>query len=133
VKYHTSAAFRTALETRLKATQSDGVGLARLRKRVVFERLLARLHAVAPDAWVLKGGFALELRLGAQARTTKDIDVDWAIAEDEAVELLLQGAAMPLKTNSSSPSNDHRRPMTLREEASAGRLPRYSPDAYSST
>src|ERR1700728_3764374 len=72
VKYRTSVAFRTALEDRLKAARQDGVGLARLRKRVVFERLLARLHAVAPDAWVLKGGFALELRLGARARTTKD-------------------------------------------------------------
>lgn len=96
MKYRTSAAFRTALEARLKAEQRDGVGLARLRKRVVFERLLARLHVVAPDAWVLKGGFALELRLGPQARTTKDIDVDWAIGEDEAVGLLLDAAAVTL-------------------------------------
>jgi predicted nucleotidyltransferase component of viral defense system len=96
VKYRTSVAFRTALEDRLKAARQDGVGLARLRKRVVFERLLARLHAVAPDAWVLKGGFALELRLGAQARTTKDIDVDWAIGEDDTVELLLEAAAVTL-------------------------------------
>ena len=96
MKYRTSAAFRTALEARLKAAQHDGVGLARLRKRVVFERLLARLHAVAPDAWVLKGGFALELRLGAQARTTKDIDVDWAIGEDETIGLLLDAAAVTL-------------------------------------
>jgi predicted nucleotidyltransferase component of viral defense system len=97
VKYRTSVAFRTALEDRLKAARQDGVGLARLRKRVVFERLLARLHAVAPEAWVLKGGFALELRLGAQARTTKDIDVDWAIGEDDAVELLIEAAAVTLE------------------------------------
>jgi hypothetical protein len=96
VKYRTSAAFRTALEARLKAAQHGGVGLARLRKRVVFERLLARLYAVAPDAWVLKGGFALELRLGAQARTTKDIYVDWAVGEDEAVGLLLDAVAVTL-------------------------------------
>jgi predicted nucleotidyltransferase component of viral defense system len=96
VKYRTSVAFRTALEDRLKAARQDGVGLARLRKRVVFERLLARLHAVAPDAWVLKGGFALELRFGARARTTKDIDVDWAIGEDAAVGLLLDAAAVTL-------------------------------------
>ena len=51
---------------------------------------------MAPDAWVLKGGFALELRLGARARTTKDIDVDWAIGEDEAVGLLLDAAAVTL-------------------------------------
>ena len=67
--------------------------MSRLRKRVVFERLLARLQAVAPDAWVLKGGFALELRLGAQARTTKDIDIDWRLDEENAVELLLDAAA----------------------------------------
>jgi predicted nucleotidyltransferase component of viral defense system len=96
VKYRTSAAFRTALEARLRAAQHDSVGLVRLRKRVVFERLLARLHAVAPDAWVLKGGFALELRLGSQARTTKDIDVDWAVGEGEAVRLLLDAAAVAL-------------------------------------
>ncbi len=96
MKYRTSAAFRTALEALLKAAQHDGVGLARLRKRVVFERLLARLHVVASGAWVLKGGFALELRLGARARTTKDIDVDWAIGEDEAIGLLLDAAAVTL-------------------------------------
>lgn len=72
------------------------MGISRLRKRVVFERLLARLQAVAADAWVLKGGFALELRLGGSARTTKDIDIDWNVDEQEAVELLLDAAAMRL-------------------------------------
>jgi hypothetical protein len=96
VKYRTSVAFRTALEDRLKAARQDGVGLARLRKRVVFERLLARLHVVAPDTWVLKRGFALELRLGAQARTTKYVDVDWAISEDDTVELLLEAVTVTL-------------------------------------
>jgi hypothetical protein len=88
MKYRTAAAFRTALEARLKAEKHDGVGISRLRKRVVFERLL--------DAWVLKGGFALELRLGGSARTTKDIDIDWNVDEQEAVELLLDAAALRL-------------------------------------
>jgi predicted nucleotidyltransferase component of viral defense system len=96
VKYRTSAAFRTALEARLQTAQREGVGVGRLRKRVVFERLLARLQAAAPGAWVLKGGFALELRLGALARTTKDIDIDWTIGEDAAVDLLTEAAAMVL-------------------------------------
>ncbi len=96
MKYRTAAAFRTALEARLNAEQRDGVGISRLRKRVVFERLLARLQAVAPDAWVLKGGFALELRLGGSARTTKDIDIDWNVDEQEAVELLQDAAALRL-------------------------------------
>jgi hypothetical protein len=57
------------------------VALQRLRKRVAFERLLARL-AFSPAEWVLKGAFALELRLGLQTRMTKDIDL--ACDDDEA-------------------------------------------------
>ena len=40
------------------------------RKRVAFDRLLARLAATAPDRWLLKGGFALDLRLAERARST---------------------------------------------------------------
>jgi predicted nucleotidyltransferase component of viral defense system len=96
VKYSTAAAFRTALEDRLKREQSEGVGVSRLRKRVVFERLLARLQVVAPDGWCLKGGFALELRLGIGARTTKDIDIDWTVGATDATELLLDAVACDL-------------------------------------
>jgi predicted nucleotidyltransferase component of viral defense system len=96
VKYATAGAFRAALEARLKSEQSDGVGLSRLRKRIVFERLLARLKVVAPGGWLLKGGFALELRLGGRARTTKDIDIDWIVGEAEATELLLDAAALEM-------------------------------------
>jgi hypothetical protein len=39
----------------------------RLRKRVAFERFLAKLGAAEPGNWVLKGAFALELRLGVRA------------------------------------------------------------------
>lgn len=96
MKYASAGAFRAALEVRLKARQSEGVGISRLRKRVVFERLLARPHAVAPTGWCLKGGFALELRLGNRARTTKDIDIDWALDEQDATELLLDAVAHEL-------------------------------------
>jgi Nucleotidyl transferase AbiEii toxin, Type IV TA system len=97
VRYATAGAFRSALEARLKDEQSDGVGLSRLRKRIVFERLLARLQVVAPDSWLLKGGFALELRLGGRARTTKDVDIDWTVGEGEATELLLDAAALDME------------------------------------
>lgn len=50
--------------------------LDRLRKRVAFERFLARLFEHDLSRWVLKGGYALELRLGGKARATKDIDLD---------------------------------------------------------
>lgn len=47
--YRTPQALRTALEERL-LTQSEttGVALDRLRRRVVFERVLARLHSAEP-------------------------------------------------------------------------------------
>jgi predicted nucleotidyltransferase component of viral defense system len=76
MKYASGAAFRRALEDRLRATSLEtGVPLVRLRKMVAFDRFLARLFAYEPDQWVVKGGFALQLRLGNSARTTKDIDL----------------------------------------------------------
>jgi Nucleotidyl transferase AbiEii toxin, Type IV TA system len=85
-----------ALEARLKGEQTTEVGLSRLRKRVVFERLLVRLVAIAPDAWVLKGGFALEVRLGSRARSTRDVDVDWRLASGDAATLLRDAAGLEL-------------------------------------
>lgn len=77
MKYATPQAFERALSDRLKRQAAEeGVDLDRLRKRVAFERFLARLFDRDPIRWVLKGGYALELRLGGQARATKDIDLD---------------------------------------------------------
>lgn len=46
----------------------------RIRRHFVFQRILVRLSAT--EGWVLKGcGFALEVRLGLQARATKDLDL----------------------------------------------------------
>jgi hypothetical protein len=74
--YASGAAFRRALEDRLRVQSlQTGVALVRLRKLAVFDRFLARLTEDRPHAWVVKGGFALQLRLGDRARTTKDIDV----------------------------------------------------------
>ena len=76
MSYQTGEAFRRALEARLLNQSIQGaVSLVRLRKLVAFDRFLARLLAVRPDGWMLKGGLALQLRLGQRARTTKDIDV----------------------------------------------------------
>jgi hypothetical protein len=76
VKYTSAAAFRQALEQRLKnEVASTNLGLARLRKRVAFELFLRRLLAVAPDRWVLKGALALDFRLATTTRPTKDIDL----------------------------------------------------------
>jgi hypothetical protein len=50
MRYESAAAFRMALEQRLKTeAERTGFGLARLRKRVAFELFLRRLAQVAPD------------------------------------------------------------------------------------
>jgi hypothetical protein len=76
MRYTSSAAFRRALEDRLRAQSlQSGTPLIRLRKMVVFERFLARLVADQPQSWLLKGGLALQWRLGERARTTQDLDI----------------------------------------------------------
>lgn len=75
-RYATATAFRAALETRLRQ-QAGGsqTSLGRLRRQVAFERLLARLFRESGSPWLLKGGYALELRLGDIARATRDLDL----------------------------------------------------------
>lgn len=97
MRYETAKAFRTALEQRLKnEAQATGVALLRLRKRVAFERFLARLATSESSGWVLKGAFALELRLGLRTRTTKDIDLGRADDEEAATEHLNAAARADL-------------------------------------
>src|SRR5437016_6474575 len=76
-KYATATSLRTALESRLQQTsRKGGIDLQRLRRQVAFDRLLARFFSRDDAPWVLKGGYAMELRL-AVARTTKDIDLNF--------------------------------------------------------
>jgi len=52
--YPTATAFRRALEDRLnRRARMTGEATMRLRKNVVFQRLLARLLTISPDLWVL--------------------------------------------------------------------------------
>lgn len=73
-RYETPAAFKTALDQRLRNVAEPGVGIVRRRQLLVFDRYLARLVRVLGRAATLKGGLALELRL-ERARTTRDIDL----------------------------------------------------------
>ncbi len=74
-KYASAGALRRALEDRLRQTASEQqTDLARLRRQVAFDRLLARLFHSEDAPWVLKGGYAMELQLRV-ARTTVDIDL----------------------------------------------------------
>lgn len=77
MKYATARNFRAAIDARLKAyTLSDDPRLlVQIRKQITFDRFLARLLTVSPDAWLLKGGTALQYRLGEASRFTKDLDL----------------------------------------------------------
>ncbi len=73
--YSSPTAFRQALEGRLaNMAKREGVDVQRLRRQAAFDRLLARLFADPVSIWILKGGYAMELRL-ATSRTTRDIDL----------------------------------------------------------
>jgi hypothetical protein len=95
--FKSAAAFKTSLEARMRTRATErGVPLQTLQIKFVMERLLARLFH-APDApWLLKGGFALDLRYRPQARTTKDLDLSVALLDGVASSELrdrLQAAA----------------------------------------
>lgn len=72
---YTPESFRISLEARLKQRAAkENVDLQRLRRQVAFDRLLCRIFHEASSPWILKGGYAMELRL-TMARTTRDIDL----------------------------------------------------------
>jgi hypothetical protein len=97
LKYRTAAAFRAALEERLRErAERMATSLSRLRKQVVFDRVLARLIQVAPDRWILKGALALDLRLPARARATKGMDLGRWDGETQATTDLLAATALNL-------------------------------------
>jgi hypothetical protein len=93
VKYQSGRAFRQALEGRLKSlSRQSGLPLVRLRKMVAFERFLARLTIDQPGSWLLKGGLALQWRLGNLTRTTKDLDVLLTVPVQDVHQALVRAA-----------------------------------------
>jgi len=97
VTYDTPQALRTALEARIRnESAASGISPDRLRRRVVFQRIVTRLQRAEPGRWVLKGGMAMEVRLQDAARLTKDldlglreIDVDPSDLRDRVIEALV--------------------------------------------
>lgn len=77
MKYTTAAAFRQAIDARLKRVVADhGEELmVHTRRQIVFDRVLARLLSQGPDQWALKGGVALTYRLDSPSRFTRDLDL----------------------------------------------------------
>lgn len=55
-----------------------------LQLKFVMERLIARLFHAADAPWLLKGGFAMDLRFRPKARTTKDIDLSVTLISGRA-------------------------------------------------
>lgn len=98
MNFQSGSAFRRAVEERLNTkAKATGLPLVRLRKMVAFDRFLARLVAAQPDAWALKGGLALQLRLGGRSRTTKDIDLLSFATTDQVLSLLRGAASLDMK------------------------------------
>ena len=93
MKYVTSSTFRRALEDQmLLMSLQGGVTLMRLRKLTAFDRFLARLLPFQPGQWAVNGGFALQLHLGDQALSAKNIDM-LLVTSCRAVYPALQKAA----------------------------------------
>jgi hypothetical protein len=93
--YGSPAAFKEALEHRLRAKTPRGTIVARTRQLLVFERFLARVVAVFGDAVTIKGGVALELRI-ERARTTRDVDLRLIGPSKDVLARLQQAARLDL-------------------------------------
>lgn len=93
-EFATPAAFRAAVEARLRERgRRLGAPAYIVRRQAALERLIVRLTRVAPNRWALKGGLALETRLGERARVSVDFDADHAHGA-EAARADLQRAAI---------------------------------------
>lgn len=84
--YKSAKDFRVGLEHRLqKQAAESGLNLQRLRRTVAFNRFLARIFADKISPWVLKGGYAMELRMHS-ARATLDVDLGFRGSPKSGVE-----------------------------------------------
>jgi hypothetical protein len=106
-RYASAAAFRVALEDHLqRIARDESLDLQRVRRQAAFDRLLCRLFADLDAPWLLKGGYAMELRLKT-ARTTRDIDLalkrlpvasgDWDANAATVLEMLREAGQLDLK------------------------------------
>lgn len=75
-----------SLDARIvNAAAERGVPANRLRRHLVFQRMLCRF--AADGSWVLKGGFCLEVRFDLSSRATKDLDVAVSDVIRDAAEM----------------------------------------------
>lgn len=109
------------------AAATQRVDANRLRRSLVFHRLLARL---GPHGFVLKGGFCLEVRLRHSARTTKDVDLVGSAATTNDSEYVLDTLDGILDSTEGSSSDgftfDVGQPVRLRDQGTRGHAWRVS-------
>jgi hypothetical protein len=85
-RYKTPAALEQAVNERIAGRYPKEEFQFR-RNEIAYRRLVARMFTLEPDRWVLKGGFAMILRLDPN-RTSNDIDVTYvADAGEHALAL----------------------------------------------
>ncbi len=90
-RFGSAAAFKASLEANLKKIALERKSpFSTLQLKLVIERLLARLFRDPEPPWLLKGGFAMDLRFRPQARTTKDVDLSVSHASAELASDLLR-------------------------------------------
>ena len=74
-KYHTPHALHQAISDRLRViSEKEQIGITHLRRHLAFDRFLVRLFLMKKCPWILKGGYAMELRT-FRGRATKDLDL----------------------------------------------------------
>jgi hypothetical protein len=92
-QYANPNAFKDALKARVKRrARESGRLFNRALQIELFDRFLARVYAALGDAVILKGGYAMELRL-TRARTTKDVDVRIEGDVDELIQQIREEAS----------------------------------------
>jgi hypothetical protein len=82
------------------------VDLQRLRRKVAFDRFLARIFSREKPGFYLKGGYAMELRL-AHARATRDIDLTFVRRVKNEGELISALILNDLRDLADRDLNDH--------------------------
>lgn len=102
------AAFKNSLEARIRTVAAQRqVPINTLRLKLVIERLLARLFAQRNPPWVLKGGYAMELRYRPRARTTRDIDLSCTTDEHADLQARLRIVREQLQSAAAIELGDH--------------------------
>lgn len=93
----TPAGRRASLIVRMSnAAREAGVVPRHIHLVVAIDRLLVRLLQAAPGQWVVKGGYANQLRRPDDARFTEDLDLKVDAEIETAPELLASGFAIDL-------------------------------------